>query len=80
MALRTWRRQTRNKKVRSSAVADGLTVGRRKGSGGEGKKEADWPPLALCVLQNMRAFPGCILLTRVGGFYEVCVAECCWRR
>lgn len=72
VALRMWRRQARNKKVRSSAVADGLTVGRRKGSGGEGKKEADWPPLALCVLQNMRAFPGCILLTRVGGFYEVC--------
>ena len=30
----------------------------------------DWPPLALGVLENMRAFPKCILLTRVGGFYE----------
>ncbi|KAL4399955.1 ATP-dependent DNA damage sensor [Malassezia pachydermatis] len=30
----------------------------------------EWPPLALGVLENMRAFPQCILLTRVGGFYE----------
>ncbi|WFD29241.1 hypothetical protein MSPP1_000248 [Malassezia sp. CBS 17886] len=29
-----------------------------------------WPPLAQCVLENMRAFPHCMLLTRVGGFYE----------
>lgn len=29
-----------------------------------------WPPLAQCVRENMRAFPGCMLLTRVGGFYE----------
>lgn len=30
----------------------------------------EWPPLALGVLENMRSFPQCILLTRVGGFYE----------
>ena len=30
----------------------------------------EWPPLALGVMENMRSFPQCILLTRVGGFYE----------
>ena len=30
-----------------------------------------WPPLAKDVLTNMARFPSCILLTRVGGFYEV---------
>ncbi|CAO1613674.1 unnamed protein product [Sympodiomycopsis kandeliae] len=29
-----------------------------------------WPPLAKDVLNNMARFPGCVLLTRVGGFYE----------
>lgn len=29
-----------------------------------------WPPLAQQVLANLQAFPDCILLTRVGGFYE----------
>lgn len=29
-----------------------------------------WPPLAEGVLANMQAFPQCVLLTRVGGFYE----------
>lgn len=29
-----------------------------------------WPALAKEVLNNMARFPGCILLTRVGGFYE----------
>lgn len=29
-----------------------------------------WPPLAKQVLSNLQAFPNCILLTRVGGFYE----------
>lgn len=33
--------------------------------------EPEWPPLALNVLDNMRKFPNCLLLTRVGGFYEV---------
>lgn len=33
--------------------------------------EPEWPPLALNVLENMRKFPNCLLLTRVGGFYEV---------
>ena len=33
-------------------------------------KTPEWPPLALCVLENLKAFPQCILLTRVGGFYE----------
>jgi len=35
--------------------------------------EADgqqWPPLAKDVLLNLARFPSCILLTRVGGFYE----------
>ncbi|PKI85789.1 hypothetical protein MVES1_000582 [Malassezia vespertilionis] len=36
----------------------------------EPEPEPEWPPLALCVLENMRAFPNCMLLTRVGGFYE----------
>lgn len=30
----------------------------------------EWPPLAKDVLSNLVRFPGCILLTRVGGFYE----------
>lgn len=30
-----------------------------------------WPNLAKDVLTNLARFPGCILLTRVGGFYEV---------
>ncbi|KAK0568802.1 hypothetical protein OC861_001579 [Tilletia horrida] len=29
-----------------------------------------WPPLAQEVLNNLARFPGCFLLTRVGGFYE----------
>ncbi|KAK0531237.1 hypothetical protein OC842_003680 [Tilletia horrida] len=29
-----------------------------------------WPPLAKEVLTNLARFPGCMLLTRVGGFYE----------
>ncbi|KDN52529.1 hypothetical protein K437DRAFT_186491 [Tilletiaria anomala UBC 951] len=35
--------------------------------GVEGKA---WPPLAKEVLANLARFPGCILLTRVGNFYE----------
>lgn len=30
----------------------------------------EWPPLAKDVLTNLARFPSCILLTRVGGFYE----------
>lgn len=30
----------------------------------------EWPPLAKDVLRNLGRFPSCILLTRVGGFYE----------
>jgi len=37
---------------------------------GESATAPEWPPLALGVLENMRAFPQCLLLTRVGGFYE----------
>ncbi|WFC93577.1 hypothetical protein MBRA1_000198 [Malassezia brasiliensis] len=33
--------------------------------------EPEWPPLAQCVRDNMQKFPSCLLLTRVGGFYEV---------
>lgn len=33
-------------------------------------KTPEWPPLAICVLENLKAFPQCTLLTRVGGFYE----------
>lgn len=42
----------------------------RKTSTRGSKPEDGWPPLAQCVRENMRAFQGCILLTRVGGFYE----------
>ena len=35
-----------------------------------GPKGQSWPPLAKDVLINMAKFPSCILLTRVGGFYE----------
>lgn len=36
----------------------------------KGPAGQSWPPLAKDVLNNMHRFPGCILLTRVGGFYE----------
>ncbi|MCO5589574.1 hypothetical protein L7F22_043542 [Adiantum nelumboides] len=35
-----------------------------------GPNGQSWPPLAKDVLINMAKFPSCILLTRVGGFYE----------
>ncbi|CAO1635532.1 unnamed protein product [Parajaminaea phylloscopi] len=35
-----------------------------------GPEGQEWPPLAKDVLTNLARFPGCILLTRVGGFYE----------
>lgn len=48
--------------------APGPTLEARKHS--DGPPLTEWPPLALNVLENMRSFPQCILLTRVGGFYE----------
>lgn len=37
-----------------------------------------WPNLAKSVLTDMQRFPSCMLLTRVGGFYEVriCALQC----
>jgi len=35
-----------------------------------GPQGQEWPPLAKDVLRNLGRFPSCILLTRVGGFYE----------
>lgn len=37
----------------------------------KGPQGQAWPALAKDVLTNLARFPGCILLTRVGGFYEV---------
>lgn len=36
----------------------------------EADEPTRWPPLAQSVLVDMSQFPNCILLTRVGGFYE----------
>ncbi|MCO5553704.1 hypothetical protein L7F22_007230 [Adiantum nelumboides] len=44
-----------------------LVVDRIDELGPEGQ---EWTPLAKDVLTNLARFPGCILLTRVGGFYE----------
>ena len=38
--------------------------------------EPEWPPLAQNVLANMQKYSACLLLTRVGGFYEVCLDAC----
>lgn len=35
--------------------------------------EPDYPPLLQQVRNNMLKFSHCVLVTRVGGFYEVCV-------
>lgn len=68
------------------APADGSTaLSQNRGHGGQPGQDAvavprldelgpqgqAWPPLAKDVLTNLARFPGCLLLTRVGGFYEV---------
>lgn len=37
----------------------------------EGERGADYPPVVQQARNNMRRFPQCVLLTRVGGFYEL---------
>ncbi|PWN22093.1 hypothetical protein BCV69DRAFT_281091 [Microstroma glucosiphilum] len=69
----------------SEATADGTLAptrdadqGRQPGQGDVdipridelGPQGQAWPPLAKDVLTNLARFPGCLLLTRVGGFYE----------
>ncbi|KAE8256357.1 hypothetical protein A4X13_0g2700 [Tilletia indica] len=53
--------------ISSDGPLDGPEVPLLHELGAEGQA---WPPLAKEVLINMARFPGCILLTRVGGFYE----------
>lgn len=71
-------RRRKGPKDASKSCADGhetedvstsapLSVDRIDELGPEGQT---WPPLAKDVLANMTRFPDCILLTRVGGFYE----------
>lgn len=52
---------------KAQASTPGLVVDRIDELGPEGQ---EWTPLAKDVLTNLARFPGCILLTRVGGFYE----------
>ena len=49
-------RRTRKKKTASPSSAE--------------DEPPKWPPLAQAVLADMDKFPDCILLTKVGGFYE----------
>ncbi|CAD6891453.1 unnamed protein product [Tilletia laevis] len=56
-----------SKDLASDALTDGPEVPLLHELGAEGQA---WPPLAKEVLTNMARFPGCVLLTRVGGFYE----------
>lgn len=44
-----------------------LDEGERGAAGGG----MDYPPVVQQVRNNMRRFPQCVLLTRVGGFYEL---------
>lgn len=37
--------------------------------------EPEFPPLLQQVRNNMLKFSHCVLLTRVGGFYEVCLSS-----
>lgn len=52
----------------SGSTAESPSVPRLLELGPQGQA---WPNLAKDVLTNLARFPGCILLTRVGGFYEV---------
>lgn len=56
----------------SASTADTPTVPRLLELGPQGQA---WPNLAKDVLTNLARFPGCILLTRVGGFYEVSTSK-----
>lgn len=38
-------------------------------------EEVEYPTVVQQALNNMRKFDHCVLLTRVGGFYEVCVCH-----
>lgn len=62
-------RKDRQKKreLLSGEIDDAIEAPRAHELGPNGQA---WPPLAKDVLINMAKFPSCILLTRVGGFYE----------
>ncbi|KAN0060068.1 hypothetical protein ACQY0O_008041 [Thecaphora frezii] len=66
-------RRKRNVKVTprpDSSPEPSLDTLTGSGSAEVEEEEPRWPPLAQTVLSDMTKFPDCMLLTRVGGFYE----------
>jgi hypothetical protein len=66
--------QRRGAKKKATLVLDGLPQGALDGSAlpPQDDTEPDYPPLLQEVRNNMLKFSHCVVVTRVGGFYEVC--------
>lgn len=66
--------QRRDAKKKATAALDDLPQGSIGGNPLplQDDEEPDYPPLLQQVRNNMLKFSHCVLVTRVGGFYEVC--------
>jgi hypothetical protein len=68
--------QRRGAKKKATLPIDGLPQGalERSALPPQDDTEPDYPPLLQQVHNNMLKFSHCVVVTRVGGFYEVCIS------
>lgn len=75
-ALQHQKPQCRGAKRKATVALDELPQGAIEGAAlpPQDGTEPDYPPLLQQVRNNMLKFSHCVLVTRVGGFYEVLLA------